>query len=90
MTKQFFDDNDFEEIMERLNEERDEITTYEVLKEYAISQVNDDNFVMAIHILDALNKERAEWYDYDFCMGILDYPSTITEKLDVAHLVDED
>ena len=39
MTRAEFDNMEFEEVIETLNEERDDITTYERLKEFAIYNV---------------------------------------------------
>ena len=38
MTKQEFQTKSFDEVLEQLNEERDDITTYETLKEFAIEK----------------------------------------------------
>ena len=55
MTRNEFETKSFDEVMEQLNEERDDITTYENLKEFAISQINEDRLFLAIHILELLN-----------------------------------
>lgn len=88
MTRAEFNNMEFEEVMETLNEERDDITTYETLKEFAIEKINDDNFLVAIHILETLQNDSEEWYLYDYCMGTLDTPSSVTCKEDVEHLID--
>lgn len=88
MTREEFDSKSFEEVIEQLNEEYDQITTYESLKEFAKEKIDDDNFFVAIHILQAIQNDTAEWYDYDYCMGTLDTPVSITEKTDVEHLID--
>lgn len=88
MTRSEFEEKSFEDVMSQLDEERDDITTYERLKEFAIYKIENDDFLVAIHILDAINKDSAEWYDYDYCMGTLDTPISITKKEDIEHLVD--
>ena len=89
MTRQEFENKDFEEIMEQLNEEKDDITTYEMLKEFAKEKIEDDNLFIAIHILEALQNDSADWYEYDYCMGTLQTPSALTEKEDVEHMIED-
>lgn len=89
MTRAEFNNMEFEEVVETLNEERDDITTYETLKEFAIEKINDDNFLVAIHILETLQNDSEEWYLYDYCMGTLDTPSSVTCKEDVEHLIED-
>lgn len=89
MTRVDFENKTFEELMEQLNEEQDDITTYERLKEFAIKNVNEDNLLLAIHILEAINKDYGEWYCYDYFMGTLQTPCLYTEKADIEHLIDE-
>lgn len=64
MTRAEFENKTFEEVMEQLNEEKDDITTYEMLKEFAVSKIEEDNLLIAIHILEAINNDSAEWYIY--------------------------
>ena len=45
MTRKEFETKNFDEVMEQLNEEKDCITTYEELKEFAISQINEDTLI---------------------------------------------
>lgn len=89
MTREEFETKSFDEVMEQLNEERDDITTYESLKEFVIQQIEEDRFFLAIHILESLDKDMEEWYEYDYCMGTLQTPSSITIKEDVEHLIED-
>ena len=89
MTRKEFETKNFDEVMEQLNEEKDDITTYESLKEFAKSQIEEDRLFLAIYILEALNEDTAEWYEYDYCMGTLQTPSSITTKEDVEHLIED-
>ena len=90
MTRTEFEAMEFEEVMEELNRERDDITSYEMLKEYATEKIEEDNFLVAIHILEALQSDTAEWYEYDYCMGTLQTPSGITYKEDIEHMIDDE
>lgn len=44
MTRAEFEAMEFEELMEELNRERDDITSYEMLKEYATEKIEEDSF----------------------------------------------
>ena len=67
----------FQEAVEKLSEEKDQITTYERLKDFAIHHINEDNIFLSIHILEALQANFADYYDYDYCMGTLDKPTPL-------------
>lgn len=69
--------------MEQLTGEKDDITTYEQLKEFAVSKIEENNLFVAIHILEAINNDSAEWYVYDYCMGTLQTPFSVTCKEDI-------
>lgn len=84
-----FESKTFEEVMDQLDAERNDITTYDRLKSFAIYKINNDDFLVAISILEAINKDPADWYEYDFCMGTLQDPSPIKCKEDVEHLIED-
>lgn len=89
MNKTEYKEKDFEEVMEQLSEERDDITTYEELKEFAKVKIDEDYLFLSIHILEALKNNESKWYEFDYCMGTLQTPSAITEKQDIKHLIDD-
>ena len=72
----------FEEAIEKLEEENNCITTYSILKEFAIDNINNDNLFIAIHILQAIQDE-AEYYNYDYNMGTLETPTPIKSLEDL-------
>ena len=72
----------FKEAIEQLEQENNCITTYSMLKEFAIDNINNDNLFIAIHILQAIQDE-AEYYNYDYNMGTLDTPTPITSLEDL-------
>lgn len=43
---------------------------------------------LAIHILQALNDDTADYYDYDYCMGTLDTPTPIKTKEELEDYLD--
>lgn len=68
----------------QLREERDDITDYETLKDFVKLKIDEDNFIVASHLIDALNRcEYAEYYNYDFCMGTLDTPTPLKTVADL-------
>lgn len=73
----------FEEAIEKLQEENNCITTIDVLKEFAIDNINNDNLFLAIHILQALQENEAEYYSYDYSMGTLETPTPIENLEDL-------
>lgn len=79
-----------EEIIEKLRDQGTDIVSYEELKEYAVAQINGDNLLCAIHILEAVNEDTADWYDYDFSMGTLETPTAIRSKDDLIDYIDYD
>ena len=91
MTREEFNTLSFEDVMERLNEECDQITTIDILKEFIKDNIDNDNFNVALHVLNAIwndpNPEDSIWYDYDYSMGTLDTPTSINSKEDVEYLI---
>ena len=75
------------EALERLEEEKDQITTRETLKHSAIYHIQNDNIFLAAHILSAINETYA---DYDYCMGTLDKPTPLTSLRDLEDYCDFD
>lgn len=79
----------FEEFMEWANNNLNCVTDEELLKDYAIEKIQDDNFSMGLHIINAIyeNPYSTEWYRYDYSMGTLETPTPITEKEDIEDLI---
>lgn len=73
----------FEEAIEKLEEENNCITTYSMLKEFAIDNINNDNLFISIHILQALEENEAKYYSYDYSMGTLETPTPIESLEDL-------
>jgi hypothetical protein len=92
MTREQFEDMEFEELMNWANSNLNSITNEELLKEYAIEKIQDDNFSMGLHIINAIyeNPYSTEWYRYDYSMGTLETPTPITDKEDIEDLMNFD
>lgn len=90
MTRAEFEEIEFDELIELMYENSYDITREENLKEFAVGKLLDDNFGMALHIINAIynNPYDTEWYRYDYSMGTLQTPSPITDKEDVEDLID--
>lgn len=54
MTRAEFESKSFEEVMEQLNEECDEVTTIDILKEFIKEKVDSDDFYLVAHLCDAI------------------------------------
>ncbi len=93
MTRQEFEEKSFEDVMSQLNEEYDQITTLDTLKMFIKEKIDEDNFLVASHLCNAIwndpNPSMSEWYDYDYSAGTLDTPVCLSEKADVEHLIDD-
>lgn len=93
MTRKEFETKSFDEVMEQLNEERDDITTIDILKEFIKEKVDSEDFNMASHLCNAIwndpNPDNSDWYEYDYCMGTLDTPVCLSKKEDVEHLIED-
>lgn len=89
MTREQYEDMNFEDFMGWANENLDYVTGEDILKEYAIEKIQDDNFIMALHIINALNENiyDTEWYRYDYSMGTFETPTPIADKEDLEDLI---
>ena len=89
MTKKEFKNMSFEEFIEWANENINDVTHEDILKEFAIKKLQDDDFGMALHIINAIytNPHDTEYYRYDYSMGKLETPTPIAEKEDLEDLI---
>lgn len=91
MTKDQFNNLSFDDVMQQLNEENDTITTIDILKDFIKENIDNDNYYLALHILEAIAEDTNDtnYWNYDFCMGTLETPTPINSKEDVEHLIDD-
>lgn len=93
MTKAEFESKSFDEVMEQLDEECDEITTYYSLIDYIKTELDNDNLDLALFLLDAIYNDPSPydsvWWIYDYSMGTLDTPVCVSAKEDVEHLIED-
>ena len=93
MTRKEFETMELDELIEWAYENLDDITTEEVLLDFAKTKIDDDNIYLAIHILNAIyNSEESYngYYLYDYSMGTLETPTPITCRESFEHLIDFD
>ena len=90
MTREKFDSMDFEELFDWAYENINDITTEDVLLDFAKTKIDDDNIMMALHVLNAVynNPYDTEYYLYDYNMGTLETPTPITCKEDFEDYID--
>jgi hypothetical protein len=93
MTKAKFEAMSLDELIEWSYENINDITTEDVLLDFAKSKIDDDNIYLAIHVLKAIwesGEAYNGYYRYDYNMGTLETPRPITEKEDLEELIDFD
>jgi hypothetical protein len=93
MTKAEYEKMSLDELIDWAYENLDDITTEDVLIEFAKAKIDEDSIYMAMHVLSAIyNSEESYngYYLYDYSMGTLETPTPVTCKEDFEHLIDFD
>ena len=62
---------------------------YEDLKDFAIDLIKDENILVATHILNALNNDQEDYYNYNATMGTLDEVAPITTKEEFINYLED-
>ena len=62
---------------------------YEDLKDFIIDMIKEDNILLATHILNALNDDQQEYYNYDVGMGTLEEVAPITTKEEFINYLED-
>lgn len=89
ITREDFENKTFKELAEMLSETRNDIISYDVLKEFAIKNIEEDYLHMALFILNSMYDNNAhfpadtDWYQYDFCIGTCMQPRELNTKDDI-------
>ena len=93
MTKKEFQKLGFENAISILQEEINDITDIEILKDFIKHNVENDNFFLAIHLLNALynsdNAEETYYYRYDYSLGAIDTPEELNTIEDLEQFCEE-
>ena len=89
MTRAEFEKMSFDELLEWANENINDLTTEDILIDFAKTKINNDDIGMAMHILSAIynNPYDTEFYLYDFNMGTLETPTPVTGKEDFEEYI---
>lgn len=78
----------FDDLIYDFELSNDEIVSRDIILDFAINQIQNDRLFLARHILDAVDKEYADFYSYDMSMGTLEMPTAITSIEDLYDFVD--
>ena len=65
-----------------------DIVTRSDLKDAVINYIEEDNLPTAIHLLEALNNNSAEYFDYNMSMGSLETPQPINDQFDITSFME--
>lgn len=88
LDKLIADGKTFDDLIYDFEFSNDEIVSRDVILDFAINQIQNDRLFLARHILDAVDKEYADFYSYDMSMGTLETPTAITSIEDLYDFVD--
>lgn len=89
LSKADFENKSLNELVGIVTENVDGIESYEYLKDFAKSMVNEDALFLATHVLEAIFEDTEEYYIYDCSMGTLEKPTPIKNKSDLMDYLDE-
>ena len=90
MTRKYFENHPFKDVMEKLYEENTDVTTLDMLKDFINDTVIKGEYYLSEHLVKALCNGNDEYYWlYDYSMGTLDTPVPIDSLEDVKHLIDD-
>ncbi len=79
----------FDAAIKELMEQREDISTYETLKDFIKSKIDEDNLIVAAHLITELKDcPYADYYGYDFCMGTLETPTPLKSIADLEDYCD--
>ena len=91
MTKAEFNKMTLDEVLEYANENIADLTTEDMLLEFAKTKIDDENIYMSIHVLKAVwesGEAYNDYYLYDYSMGTLETPTPVTCKEDFEDYID--
>ncbi len=88
LDKLIADGKTFDDLIYDFEFSNDEIVSRDIILDFAINQIQNDRLFLARHVLDAVDKEYADFYSYDMSMGTLETPTAITSIEDLYDFVD--
>lgn len=87
--EKIMEEHSFDGAMQQLWEEKDCVTTYEILKDFIIKCIKEDANMLALHTLNAVyNSEGdSDWFYYDYCAGTTCTPQCLNNIEDVEQYI---
>ena len=90
MNRTDYENKSFDELIDQLCDEGPYcLHSYNSLKDYASYLIDEDDLLTALHILNALFNDDANWYNYDTDMGTLETPTPLTCKEDLSDYIED-
>lgn len=83
----------FDDAVEKLYEESNEITSYDILKDFIKEKIDEDNILLALHLLNAIWEDTSvgdsNYYKYDYTCGTLDTPKALNTLEDLEEFCED-
>lgn len=89
LNKLIADGKTLDDVIYDFEANNDYIVSRDIILDFAINQVQNDRLFLARHVLDAVDKEYADFYSYDMSMGTLETPTAITSIEDLYDYVED-
>lgn len=90
MTREYFENHSFNNVMRGLYEENTNVTTLDMLKNFINITVVKSQYYLSEHLIKSLCNGNDEYYWlYDYTMGTLDTPVPVNSLDDVEYLIDD-
>lgn len=83
------DGKTFDDVIYDFEEDNDCIVSRDVILDYVIYQIQNDRLYLARHVLDAVDTDYADWYNYDASMGTLKTPTPVDNVNDLYDYVED-
>lgn len=83
------DGKTFDDVIYDFEEDNDCIVSRDVILDYVIYQIQNDRLYLARHVLDAVDTDYADWYNYDASMGTLETPTSVDNVNDLYDYVED-
>lgn len=89
LNKLIADGKTLDDVIYYFEANNDYIVSRDIILDFAINQIQNDRLFLARHVLDAVDKEYADFYSYDMSMGTLETPTAITSIEDLYDYVED-
>lgn len=89
LNKLIADGKTLDDVIYDFEANNDYIVSRDIILDFAINQIQNDRLFLARHVLDAVDKEYADFYSYDISMGTLETPTAITSIEDLYDYVED-